>query len=77
VEGGELLIARITWLEQRHALRQATHGELAHERREAIRSEWMAVTESVARQALAHDYGDAVHDDTHSLAARPRRGGQA
>ena len=63
VERAELGIARIARLEQRDPLRQSARGEFPRECRKSIRSERMAVTEPITREALARDYGDAVHGE--------------
>src|SRR5262249_11582449 len=77
VERAELCGARIARLEQRHSLRQSARGELARECGESVRSEWMAVTESITREALARDHGDAVHGESRSFPTGTRRGAQA
>src|SRR5207237_8963294 len=48
-------------LEYAHRLVEAARVELAHEGGETVRAEWMAVAESVARQALADDHSHAAH----------------
>jgi len=63
VERFELRSARIARFEQRHALQQSPRGEFPAEGREPVRSERMAVTESIAREALARDHGNAVHGE--------------
>ena len=63
MERAELRGARIARLEQRDPLRQSARGEFPRKCRESVRSERMTVTESIAREALARDHGDAVHGE--------------
>ena len=46
-----------------HALVESARGEFGEKRRVAVRPEWMAVTESVPREAFAgnQQYGGCLH----------------
>src|SRR5262249_23613252 len=77
MERAELCGARITRLEQRYSSRQSARGELACECGGAVWSEWMAIAESITREALARDHGDAVHGESCSFPTGTRQGAQA
>src|SRR5207237_2797675 len=61
VEGAQLIVRGRARLEHAHPLVEAARVELAHEGGETVRAEWMAVAESVARQAFADDHSHAAH----------------
>ena len=70
VKGAQFIFGGHAWLEHVHAPIQAARLKLADKSGMPIGTEGVAVTETVASQALAHDYRDVA---VHLSAAAPGR----